>query len=62
MPFTKIIFAHPQGMPKKGCGMDFYDDPLWEWKKTYLEVDDVRPVGEQGDAEVWGVPEALNLL
>ena len=40
--------------------MDFYDDPLWEWKKTYLEVEDVRPVDEQGDAEVWRVPEALN--
>ena len=47
-------------MPKNGCGMDFYEDPLWEWKKPYLEVEDVRPVDEQGDAEVWGVPEALN--
>ncbi len=40
--------------------MDFYDDPLWEWNKPYLGVEDVRPIDEQGDAEVWGVPEALN--
>ena len=40
--------------------MDFYEDPLWEWNKPYLEAEDVRPVDEQGDAEVWGVPEALN--
>ena len=25
----------------------------------YLEVEDVRPVDEQGDAEFWGIPEAL---
>ena len=24
-----------------------------------LEVEDVRPVDEQGDAEVWGIPKAL---
>ncbi len=47
-------------MPKNGRGMDFYDDPLWEWNKPYLKVEDVRPVDEQGDVEVWGVPEALN--
>ena len=24
-----------------------------------VEVEDVRPVDEQGDAEFWGIPEAL---
>jgi hypothetical protein len=34
-------------------------DPYWQWTHPYLEVEDVRPIDEQGDAEVWGIPEAL---
>ena len=34
-------------------------DPYWQWTHPYLEVEDVRPVDEQGDAGVWGIPEAL---
>jgi len=58
-PLTKIISVHPQGTPKNGHGMEPNNDPYWEWNHPYLEVEDVRPVDEQGDAEVWGIPEAL---
>ncbi len=58
-PFTKIISAHPQGRPKNGRGMEPNYDPYWQWTHPYLEVEGVRLVDEQGDAEVWGIPEAL---
>ena len=34
-------------------------DPYWQRSHPYLEVEGVRLVDEQGDAEVWGIPEAL---
>ena len=34
-------------------------DPYWQWTHPYLEVEDVRPVDEQGVVEVWGIPELL---
>jgi hypothetical protein len=39
-------------------GMEPNYNPYWEWNHPYLEVEDIRPVDEQGDAEVWGIPEA----
>ena len=45
-------------MPKNGRGTEPNFNPYWEWNHPYLEVEDVRPVDEQGDEEVWGIPEA----
>ncbi len=30
-----------------------------DWYNAYLEVEDVRPGEEQGQADLWGIPEAL---
>jgi len=30
-----------------------------DWYNAYLEVEDVRPGKEQGQTDLWGIPEAL---
>ena len=50
--FSDALYKNEQ--PRNGTQYD----PYWEWNHPYLEVEDVRPVDEQGDEEVWGIPEA----
>ena len=47
-------------MPRRELEPNY--DPYGLWDHPYLEVEDVRPVDEQGDAGgVWGIPGALTL-